>query len=122
MLCLLICALFNTPIKCQTLEKENTQELSKDARKGELFNFNYNEGDKEFTLVFKREKKKKSIYEIYQFDYDLNLLKNETLEESAAQLRYPSATVIETAPTDPWNDRPDYPAAGETNSRMGHPG
>ncbi len=103
-LCLIICSLFNTPINCQTLEKESTQELSKDARKGELFTFNYNEEAGEFSLVFKREKKKKLIYEIYQFDNDLKLVKNEILDEGSAKTSY--ADLLNTAGTgpEPWNN------------------
>jgi len=64
----------------QTLEAEKTHPLSKDAKKGELFHFSFNEDTNEYLLIYSREKKKDNVYEIYKFDYDFNLLKNETIE------------------------------------------
>jgi len=60
----------------QVLEVENTQELSKDARKGELLNFHFDPGSSTFMLLYGREKGNK----IYQFNYDLKLVNNETLD------------------------------------------
>ena len=67
-------------INAQTLEVENTHPISKDAKKGELYHFSFIEDTQEYLLIYSREKKKKTIYEIYKFDYDFNLLTNETIE------------------------------------------
>ena len=91
-------------LMAQTLEAENTQALSKDARKGELLNFQYDPEAKNFTLLFGREKGKSTIYEVYQFDYDLKLIKNETLEETAAKTQYAKAISTLQEPAEGWKN------------------
>jgi len=91
-------------IQAQVLESENIQELSKDARKGELVNFWYNPEARNFVLIFAREKGKNVINEVYQFDYDLKLIKQETLEQSVAKSQFPGAAIVEQAPTGTWNN------------------
>lgn len=85
---LIICLLcFILPINFvsgQTLEAEKTHELSKDAKKGYLASFKYDENAKVYTLVFVREKNKKTIYVTYKYDYDFN--KTEELEEELTDL------------------------------------
>jgi len=105
-LCLFFGVLFWVPfvIQAQVLESENIQELSKDARKGELVNFWYNPEARNFVLIFAREKGKNVINEVYQFDYDLKLTRQETLEQSVAQSQFPGAAIVEQAPTGTWNN------------------
>jgi hypothetical protein len=69
----------------QKLEAEKTHNLSKDAQKGYLGSFNYDEGSKTYTMVFVREKNKKTIYVTYKFDYDFNQLSEEEEELSLVQ-------------------------------------
>jgi len=95
--------IFTTATFTQVLEKDNIQALSKDARKGELLTFSYNDESQEYTLVFGREKKKTNIYEIYLFDYDFNLLQNETLEQKQAEEKY-SHVLDFNPPSDVWTD------------------
>ncbi len=120
----LVIAVLVPPVEAQVLEREVTQGLSKDAQKGELFNFAFDETNQQLTLVFKREKKKKVIYEIYQFDRNLKLIKNETLEEAVAQKEYPQAANVAAAPVDPWNDptviRVDPSMSGQIVLRQGN--
>jgi len=122
---LLVCVSFLFPslVFAQVLEVENTQELSKDARKGELLNFWYNQDARNFILVFAREKGKSVINEIYQFDYDLKLIKNETLEQAAAQNQYPEAVKTENEPTGTWKNpkvvRVDPAITGQIVLRQG---
>ncbi|MCK9560729.1 MAG: hypothetical protein M0R44_09820, partial [Candidatus Marinimicrobia bacterium] len=106
MFCVLfgILLLVSSVIQAQVLEAENVQELSKDARKGELVNFWYNPEARDFVLIFAREKGKNVINEVYQFDYDLKLTNQETLEQSAIRDKYPDAVVVETAPSGTWNN------------------
>jgi len=100
-----VVCLFCVPsLSAQTLEKETSQELSKDARKGELFNFAYDEGNQVYTLVFKREKKKEDIYEVYQFDYDLKMINNETMDVTKAKEKYADAVILDSAPDEGWSD------------------
>jgi len=80
LLLLLVVLLIPIIVNAQTLEVENTHPLSKDAKKGELYHFSFNEDTQEYLLIYSREKKKKTIYEIYKLDYDFNLLENETIE------------------------------------------
>ncbi len=105
-LCLFLGILFLVPfaIYAQVLESETVQELSKDARKGDLVNFCYNPESRNFVLLFAREKGKKVINEVYQFDYDLKLIGQETLEPAAVQTKFPSAVVVESAPAGTWNN------------------
>ena len=77
---LLAAVLIPLIVNAQTLEIENTHPISKDAKKGELYHFSFIEETQEYLLIYSREKKKKTIYEIYKFDYDFNLLTNETIE------------------------------------------
>lgn len=103
---LFLSILFFVPfvIQAQFLESENVQELSKDARKGELMNFWYNPDTRNFVLVFAREKGKTIINEIYQFDYDLKLIKQETLDQTVAKNQYPEALQTEKEPTEKWKN------------------
>ncbi|MBN2600958.1 MAG: hypothetical protein JXR87_03080 [Candidatus Marinimicrobia bacterium] len=107
----------------QVLEKDNTQELSKDARKGELLNFWYDQNARNFFLIFAREKGKTIINEIYQFDYDLELIKNETLEQAKAREQYPEISIVETVPSKEWNNpkvvRTDPTITGQIVLRQG---
>ena len=52
-------------VSAQQLEAENSHELSKTARKGEIYHFSYNEDAREYLLIYCRDKKKDSTYEIY---------------------------------------------------------
>jgi hypothetical protein len=73
---ILVCVSFLLPVLlfAQVLEMEKTTELSKDARKGDLGSFEYDEAAKQYTLVFVREQKKETVYETMVFDYDFNLI------------------------------------------------
>lgn len=61
-------------LNAQVLEAEKSHALSKDAKKGYLGSFQYDETAKQYTLVFVREKNKETIYETMKFDYDFNQL------------------------------------------------
>ena len=89
-------------LNAQKLEAEKTHELSKDAKKGYLGLFDYNESAKEYTMVFVREKNKKTIYETYKFDYDFNLISQnpEELSLVAASKKYNFIAYDE----DPWTN------------------
>jgi len=104
--CLFLGILFLVPyiILAQGLESENIQELSKDARKGELVNFWYNPEARNFILIFAREKGKNVINEVYQFDYDLKLINQETIDQTVVKTKYPDAVVIESAPAGTWKN------------------
>jgi len=92
LLLLLVVLLIPIIVNSQTLEVENTHPLSKDAKKGELYHFSFNEDTQEYLLIYSREKKKKTIYEIYKLDYNFNLLENETIEGTTeAREKYISA-------------------------------
>lgn len=71
---------FPVQIYSQKLEVEKTHSLSKDAKRGYLGSFNYDQNTKEYTMVFVREKNKKTIYVTYKFDYNFNQI-NENEEE-----------------------------------------
>lgn len=101
--CLAVFVGVNFVTVAQVLEKDNTQELSKDARKGELLTFSYDEESQNYLLIFKREKKKADIYEIYRFDQDFKLLKNETLESDQATENY-AYVLTSKPPGDGWSD------------------
>lgn len=75
-------------LDAQILEAEKAHELSKDARKGQLVSFEFDADEKAYYLTFKRDKGRKNIYEIYQFDYDFNMVSNETMEEKEARAKY----------------------------------
>ena len=88
-----ICLFFIAGISnfnAQKLETEKTHQLSKDAKKGYLGSFTYNETSKEYTLVFVREKKKKAVYVTYKFDYDFNQISEneETLTDLEASAKF----------------------------------
>ncbi len=87
----------------QNLEAEKTYELSKDAKKGYLGSFNYSETAKEYTLVFVREKNKKTIYVTYKFDYDFNQISEveEELTDVEASKKF-DFVGVETGDT--WNN------------------
>jgi len=103
LVCICVFLMVSTTVFAQVLEKDNIQELSKDARKGELLNFSFNDETKEYTLVFGREMKKTNVYEVYLFDNDFKLLKNETLDQDQAKVKY-SYVLDFNAPSDVWSD------------------
>ncbi len=74
----------------QKLEAEKTHLLAKDAKKGYLASFNYDEMTKDYTLIFVREKNKKSVYVTYKYDYDFNKLdeKEEMLTDLEASTKF----------------------------------
>jgi len=89
---ILICISFLLPMLlfAQVLETEKTTELSKDARKGYLGLFDYDDTAKEYTMVFVHEKNKKTVYVTYKFDYDFNQISvnEEELSLSQAAQKY----------------------------------
>jgi len=89
---ILICVSFLLPMLlfAQVLETEKTTELSKDARKGYLGLFDYDDTAKEYTMVFVHEKNKKTVYVTYKFDYDFNQISvnEEELSLSQAAQKY----------------------------------
>jgi hypothetical protein len=81
---------FSSNINAQELEAEKVHALSKDAKKGYLGSFTYDQNAKEYTLIFVREKKKKAVYVTYKFDYDFNQLSEneETLTDAEASAKF----------------------------------
>lgn len=71
-------------VNAQKVEAEKTHLLDKDAKKGYLGSFVYDEETKEYTLVFVREKNKGAIYVTYKYDYDFN--KIDEVEEKLSDL------------------------------------
>jgi len=70
--CFLTLTFINRNVVGQTLEAEKSHALSKDAKKGYLGSFKYDDVSKQYTLVFQRDKGKETIYETMKFDYDFN--------------------------------------------------
>lgn len=64
----------------QTLEAEKAHEISKNARKGEIYHFSFNEDTREYLLIYSREKKKETLYDVYKYDYDFNEILHEEIE------------------------------------------
>ena len=67
-------------LQAQKQEKEAAHELSKDARKGQLAEFKYDEEEKTYTLIYAREKSRKILVNLYKFDYDFNQIAHEEEE------------------------------------------
>lgn len=84
LLCLTFAVGLNIDANAQNVEAEKTHLLDKDAKKGYLGSFTYDETAKEYTLVFVREKNKKSVYVTYKYDYDFNKL--DEIEEKLSDL------------------------------------
>ncbi len=93
---------FQSNLYSQVIEAEKSHALSKDARKGYLGSFKYDENSKQYTLVFVRERNKETIYETMKFDYDFNLLdtKSETLKLKEAAQKYDFVDYDE----EPWSN------------------
>jgi len=64
--------MISKPLLSQVLETEKSIKLSKDAKKGVLGSFNYDDSNKQYTFVFARDLKKETVYETMKFDYDFN--------------------------------------------------
>lgn len=79
-LCLLTLFLGSSIVLAQTLEAEKSHEISKNARKGEIYHFSYNDDTKEYLLIYRRDKKKDYLYDIYKYDYDFNEIFHEEVE------------------------------------------
>jgi hypothetical protein len=116
---ILVCVSFLLPslLFSQVLEMEKTNELSKDARKGDLGSFNYDDAAKQYTLVFVREQKKETIYETMVLDYDFNLISDnsESLSLIEASKKYDFVDYDEEKWIDPVVVRVDALAWGQGN-------
>ncbi|MCB0402920.1 MAG: hypothetical protein KDD41_12605 [Flavobacteriales bacterium] len=74
-----ICGAFFTPnLAAQKLAEEKVVELTgKSKRKGYLGNVVIDDTKQQFDMVFvTKDKARKVVYEVYQFDYNFNLLNN----------------------------------------------
>jgi len=90
LLAIFISITFMLPLSAQTIEAEKTYSLSKDAKKGYLGSFKYDEATREYTLIFIHQKNSKTIYVTYKYDYDFNLINenSETLNDDDATVKY----------------------------------
>lgn len=78
----LIIAFLGSAIFAQTLEKETTFKLDKKSAKGYLSVVRTDDDRQEISLVYNtKEKKKKTMFMNYVFDYDFNLVSEEAGSE-----------------------------------------
>ncbi len=78
----LIIAFLGAAIFAQTLEKETTFKLDKKSAKGYLSVIRTDDDRQEISLVYNtKEKKKKTMFMNYVFDYDFNLISEEAGSE-----------------------------------------
>jgi hypothetical protein len=115
--CLIIATFSFNCLNAQTLEAEKSHALSKDAKKGNLESFNYDDAAKQYTLVFTREKNKETVYETMKFDYDFNLLSDnsETMSLTDASKKFDFVDYDEEKWADPVVIRVDAQAWGKGN-------
>lgn len=76
---MIVCGAFFSPtISAQKLAEEKIVELTgKSKRKGYLGNVVTNDEKQQFDMVFvTKDKARKVVYEVYQFDYNFNLINN----------------------------------------------
>jgi len=96
--------ILSSNLKAQELEAEKVHALSKDAKKGYLGSFSYDENAKEYTLIFVREKKKSTVYVTYKYDYDFNQISEneEELSDLEASKKFDFIDFTE----EEWNNPP----------------
>jgi len=118
----IICSLVAVIFIClnsggQTQETEKSFKLSKDAKKGTLGSFKYDDTNKQYTLVFVRDLKKETIYETMKFDYDFNQISDnsESLALIDANKKYDFVGYDEEKWKDPLVVRVDAQAWGKGN-------
>jgi hypothetical protein len=115
--CFLVATFFFNYLDAQTLEVEKNHALSKDAKKGNLESFKYDDASKQYSLVFTRDKNKETVYETMQFDYDFNLLNSnsESLSLNDASKKFDFVEYDEEKWTEPIVVRVDAMAWGKGN-------
>ena len=115
--CIILAAMISKPLHSQVLETEKSFKLSKDAKKGTLGSFKYDDANKQYTLVFVRNLKKETIYETMKFDYDFNQISDnsESLALTDASKKFDFVGYDEEKWKDPIVVRVDAVAWGKGN-------
>jgi hypothetical protein len=115
--CYLLAAFVYQPVNSQVLEAEKSLALSKDAKKGNLGSFKYDDASKKYTLIFQREMKKETIYETMVLDYDFNMASDnsESLGLTDASKKFDFIEYDEEKWSDPTVVRVDAKAWGMGN-------
>jgi len=96
----IVLSIFACPfmLNSQNIAIEKTHTLSKEAKNGSVVSFKFDEPSKKLFTVFYDEKKGKSLYEFYEFDYDLNQTAHESLAETKLKEKGVYNVAIDDAP------------------------